>query len=591
MNDHFPLTWISSGTIVRSYFVDFTISHFYCGKLKRLVALKRYFMQSKNCGYNPGPLNNPFSKRRLMALLFVAWLSLFAGINIIPLEDHEALVLQTAREMGINQDWVVPYFNGEPRMNKPPLNYWLTSALSSLDPFSDDIEPWHGRAWPMLGGLLLLLFTAYIGNTMYGANIGIIAAALLLGTNGFTKFSHSARPDFLYSVLCVLQFYAWIIAWRAKDDFPAQRIYAGLGWMFAALATLSKGPQGPAVFLLGFLLFLLCSEERNRTVKILRPCSGLIIWIALCLPWWWLLQERVKTLGVNLGETQLSGALLKTLSGWQEILSLFYVSRLLLLMLPASLLLPVLLYLNRNSLRRPDKSHRWLIFPIATILLVFTIAGHYRPHYMLPLLPLSALFLAAGVERIPAGRLPDNLWSWLFRSGAATLAVFPALFIAKQFYATGLLLGLAGLLLTWLLTAELRAPFWRDHKPGARVLSCSLIAALLFAGFNAYSYRPRYAGNRDFSVSVGKMVNSGDVLLALGAYPPVLPYYARHKVVSAAGVAELKSRIADKTDRQNFYLVVRQMDLANLKDISTNTLLLNKDDKHSGKQIVLVQIL
>lgn len=176
-------------------------------------------------------------------------------------------------------------------------------------------------------------------------------------------------------------------------------------------------------------------------------------------------------------------------------------------------------------------------------------------------------------------------------SGAASLAVFPVLLIGKQLYATGLLLALAGLFVTWLLKAELRTPFWRDHQSGARVLTCSLIAALLFAGFNAYSYRRSYAGNRDFSVSVGKMIKSSDVLVALGSFPPVLPYYARHKVVSASGVAELKSRLADKSDGQNFYLVVRQMDLANLKDIPTNTLLHNKDDKRSDKQMVLVQVL
>ena len=70
-------------------------------------------------------------------------------------------MLQTAREMGVNNDWVLPYFNGEPRLNKPPLNYWLTLGISSMDPFSDDIEPWHGRVSSMIGGLLLLLMTAY----------------------------------------------------------------------------------------------------------------------------------------------------------------------------------------------------------------------------------------------------------------------------------------------------------------------------------------------------------------------------------------------------------------------------------------------
>ena len=160
-----------------------------------------------------------------------------------------------------------------------------------------------------------------------------------------------------------------------------------------------KGPQVPAVFLLGFLLFLLCGVDRNRTLKVLRPFSGLLILLALCLPWWLLLQERIRMLGVNIGETQLSGSLLKTMSDWKEILSFYYVSRLLLLLLPASLLVPLLLFLNRKRFGSPDDSDRLLLYAGSTILAVFTVAGHYRPHYMLPLMPLAALLLAASADR------------------------------------------------------------------------------------------------------------------------------------------------------------------------------------------------
>ena len=45
--------------------------------------------------------------------------------------SQEARVLETAREMldAPRHGWVVPQLNGRPRMQKPPLAYWLT-ALS-----------------------------------------------------------------------------------------------------------------------------------------------------------------------------------------------------------------------------------------------------------------------------------------------------------------------------------------------------------------------------------------------------------------------------------------------------------------------------
>ena len=541
---------------------------------------------------NSGQPENPFIRRRVLAILLLAWLSLFAGINSIPLGDHEAFVLQTAREMGMNNDWVLPYFSGEPRLTKPPLSYWLTLGISLTDPFATDIEPWHARAWPMVGGLLLVFFTAYIGNRLYGGRAGLLAAALLLGTKGFTEFSLNARPDFLYSALCVLQLFAWIAAWRAEDDSRAQRLNAGLGWMLAALATLSKGPQAPAVFLLGFLLFLLCGADRGRALKVLRPFSGVVVWVALCVPWWLLLQERIKMLGVDLGETQLSGSLLKSLSDWKELLSFYYVSRLLLLMLPTSLLLPLILYLNRKRLGRPDDSDRLLLFAGATMLAVFSVAGHYRTHYMLPLMPLAALLLAASADRVTVDRMPERAWRFIWGLGASTLVIYPVLLIGKQLHATGLLLAGTSAILIVLLRAELREPVWRNHPFTATLLACSLLVTPLFAGFNAYSERGNLSRVRDFSLSVGKMLHDGDVLLASGSYPYVIPYYARHRVESAGGLDELKKRVAKKGAGQDFYLLARQDEIAALNEIfETSTPLTVVMQKSPRKMLNLTKIL
>jgi len=535
--------------------------------------------------------NIDLPKARLPAIFFLAWLALFAGINTIPLESHDSFVLQTAREMGVNKDWVLPYFNQMPRLNKPPLNYWLTLGISSLDPFSTDVEPWHGRAPSMLGGLLLLLMTAYAGTKLYGGQAGFLAAALLLGTKGFTEFSHCARPDFLYAALCVLQLFAWIFAWRAADDSSAQRLNAATGWAFAALATLSKGPQGPAIFLLGFLLFLLCSVDRHRTLKVLRPFSGLMILLALCLPWWLLLQERIRMLGVNIAETQLSGSLLKTMSDWKEILSFFYVSRLMLLLLPATLLLPLLFFLKRKWFGSSNDCGRLLLYVATTTLVVFTLAGHYRPHYMLPLMPLVVLLLAANADQVAVDRLPEKVWQLFFWSGTLALAVFPVLLIGQQHYAAALLLAGTGVMLACLLKAELREPVWREHPLSAKLVTCSLFAALIFAGFNAYSYRGNRYGDRDFSLSVGRTLHGNDVLLALCSYPDVFPYYANHPVVAINGIAELKERVAKKSTAQEFYVLAEDDELAVLNCIAETSSLLVLGGKKSGKKIVFAKIL
>jgi 4-amino-4-deoxy-L-arabinose transferase-like glycosyltransferase len=538
------------------------------------------------------PASRDLGWRRL-AILFLAWLALTAGLNTIPVEDHEAFVLQTAREMVKSGDWVVPYFSHVPRLSKPPLNYWLTIAASRLDPFSTDIRPWHGRIWSMLAGLLLLFLTARVGNRLQGGQAGFLAAVFMLATRGFSGFAPSAQPDFLYAVLSALQIFAWTAAWRAADDAPAQRWNAALGWVLAALATLTKGPQVPLSFLAGFLLFLLCSRERRRTLKVLRPISGVAIVLLLCLPWWLLLQHRLRTLGVDIGQTQLSGSLLQTLSNWKDMLRLFYVSSFLLMALPISLLLPLLIVKNRRVFRRPAPFERLLLFTAGTMLVIFTVAGHYRQHYMLPLLPFFALLLATPVDRMQDFALNRMLCRVFFGAGVAALAAGAVLLVRNRHYTAVLLLAGSSLLLVLLASKELRNAVWRRRPLGAQLLVGCLLAAQLLAAYNFSPLNgPERLRERDFAVSVGEHVKSGDLLAGWGLFVDVLPYYARHRVFPARKLDQLKDLFDRKSADQDCFIVTQQKYRAGLEKIFDTALVVTgviQGDPEN--QLVLLKVL
>jgi len=525
-------------------------------------------------------------------ILLIAWMSLFAGINSIPVEDHEAFVLQTTREMDANGDWVVPFFNQEPRLKKPPLNYWLTLGISHLDPFSADIEPWHGRFCSVFAGLLILLLTAYTGKKLYGGQTGFLAAVLLLGTKGFADLSHNARPDFLYAVLCVLQLFAWIGAWKAKNRSAEQQWMSAVGWILAGLATLTKGPQVPAIFLLGFLLFLLCSTERRRTLDVLRPVSGIVIWLILCLPWWWFLEHRLQTMGVNIAETQLSGSLLKTLAGWKELFSFFYIAMMLSFLLPVVLIIPLLIFWSRRKFERPGAASRLLLCVSIVMLVIFTAGGHYRSHYMIPLLPLFILLLAAAIDQAAAEHsLYKKLWRGLFAAGTSALAVCAALLIWQQQYAAVLLLTGAGIALILLVRKELREPVWRAHPLSAQLLAAALLSAWLFAGFNALPLRNTERNReRTFALSVGQAVEADGMLVAWGEFPEILPYYARHRIVSVGESAELGSRFEQRASGQNFYVLVAQKNIPELKAFFNFSILLTDGNKKEPEKLILVKI-
>lgn len=492
---------------------------------------------------------------RRLTIIILAWLAVFAGINSIPIEEHEAFVLQTAREMHQTGDWVLPYFNHEPRLNKPPLNYWLTLGIAKIS--GSDFEPWTGRASSMLAGLAVVLLTAFAGAKLYGPRAGLLAALLLLSTRGFCAFSHHARPDFLYAALCVLQLYAWIEAWRAADGTSRQRVMAALGWALAGLATLAKGPQAPALFLLGFLLFLLCGQERRRTLKILRPLSGIVIFSAITLPWWLLLQQRIQAAGIDLQQTQLSGSLMKKLSGLKEILSFYYVIELLRLLLPASLLIPLLAIRKPRKWTMPTDAGRSIVYVIITVLAVFTVAGHYRLHYMLPLLPLSVLLLAGWANQTSAR--PMNRWIWilLLAVGVLGLAGCAGLLLWQHQYASFIWLTVTGSALFYLVRIELRSPAWNDHPFLKQWITTSLFFVLLFAGSNALPLRNKEQElDRDFGLLIGRTVNTGDQLAAWKRFPDTLPYYAHNGVTLFEDLQGLKTCFEQKGEGHDLYLVM-----------------------------------
>ncbi|MBC8128191.1 MAG: hypothetical protein H8M99_13705 [Gloeobacteraceae cyanobacterium ES-bin-144] len=533
-----------------------------------------------------------FSRRQL-AILLLAWISLFAGINTKPIEDHESLVLQTTREMSARGDWVLPYFNQKPRLNKPPLNYWFTKAISVADPFSDDIEPWHGRACSLLGGLMLLLTTAYACGKLYGAPTGFLATILLLGIKGFVEFSHQARPDFLYSALCVVQLFAWIGAWRASDGSSSQRLYSSLGWGLAGLATLSKGPQVSALFLLGFLLLLLCGSERRRTLKVLRPVSGAMIFLAISLPWWLLLQNRLQSTGINIANTQLSGALLATHSVWEEILSFYYIFTLLEDLLPLSVLLPFLIFWNRRKLGKPDDVSRLLLYVSSTTLLVFTVAGHYRPHYMLPLLPLFTTLLAIWIRKMNHPAIPKFFWRVFFSLGVVALLVCAGLLFRQHQYQILILLSVTSVALVLLLKKEACEKVWGEKPLLLPLIATSLLATLLFTGFNALpSRKASREQNRDLGFSIQQVVKPGDQVATWKQTLDVMPYYTRHQVLRVDESEELKIRIERLEMGNAFYLLIPQNDIPDLESEFEISMLETTDKpSKSNKELVCVKIL
>ncbi|MEE2982302.1 MAG: glycosyltransferase family 39 protein [Pseudomonadota bacterium] len=320
-----------------------------------------------------------------------------AAMTSLPADDHEVLVLRTSQEMYERGDWIVPYFNGEPRLNKPPINYWLTGLTAAVARSPDRVEAWHGRLPSLLAGIGLLTIMTTVGSRFFGGRAALYGAGLFATSSGFFSYAHDARPELVYAFFCMAGLGSFMLATLTRARASAGWIY--LMWAAYAFAILTKGPQVPAMLLVASGLFLAFVQGRGLAgLRVLKPIAGLALLAALTIPWWWLLKQGLA--GEQVVNSQLAGILL--VPDFQHLLNGYYFYRPLQLVLPWLPLIPVAWIV---AMRVRDEGREACIFLATTVLvavLAFSFGGQQRYFYLLPLLPVMCLLAGRGVERMLA---------------------------------------------------------------------------------------------------------------------------------------------------------------------------------------------
>jgi 4-amino-4-deoxy-L-arabinose transferase-like glycosyltransferase len=527
-------------------------------------------------------------------ILLNLWMISLIGIHSIPLESHEVLVIETSREMQSQGEWVLPSFDYEPRLNKPPFSYWAVSALSCLDPSSAEVQIWHGRLISLLAGLVMVFATYHAGKTLFNPFIGKLASLLLLSMQGYIFFSHNARPDFLYSTLCVLQLFAWIHAWKTADGTARQRLYGWLGWGMAGLATLTKGPQVPAVFLAGMLVFLLRSPEWKRTLKVIRPFAGIAIWCLLVLPWWVLLQQHLQEIRIALSETQLSGSLLHRIASWQDILSCYYPLNLFSMMIPASLVIPFMIPWIWKALKEASAPMSMLLYASTTFLVLFTLGGHYRKHYLLPLLPMFSIVLASAIQ---AAAFPE-LQGIRKRAVMVLLALCAILCLGLMAWGKGYLsllwIFLNSIPLWLLLRQELQDSSWDRTLFSSQMMKTSVILVILVTGCIAYfpsSQNQWRRSEQSFAESIGSILQAGDLVVHCKCNSFLIPFYAKRPITHFKEEGRLADYFQENQGTHRVYAILPKLELASFSSRFENVVLSAAESRrHPDKELVFVKL-
>jgi len=322
----------------------------------------------------------------------VALLALSAGVFLTDLgsplglhQNDEDFYLGVARAMHDSGDWVVPTWGGQPTFVKPPLLYWLMAA--SMRIFGSSLTA------ARLPVAVLAVLTVYLTYAFARRIVGSEAAGLWAGfltatTVGFLQYGRVAMMDVPLALGLLAA--TWAV-WRIGQG-SGVACYA----FFATVAgsVLLKGPATALVPLGGAVLWLALGRRAQANAPALpwlHVAGGAALGAALVGAWPLALYTRGAAgpfyhefiLGENLGK--FAGArnpLLGMLSGFAALL------------LPWTLVVLTSLWLYAMSSRRRDAAAILPLSFIAMNILVYALPAIKWPQYLLPSIPLVAVFVS-----------------------------------------------------------------------------------------------------------------------------------------------------------------------------------------------------
>jgi 4-amino-4-deoxy-L-arabinose transferase-like glycosyltransferase len=454
------------------------------------------------------------------------------------LNAHEILVAQTATEMQERGEYAVPYYNGLIRLEKPPLPYWLAVLVHwGMDTTgSPRVSELEVRMPSLLAAPLLLIVTFFLGAVAFDdCRIGFAAAAILATSSDFFIYSRSARPEMLYALFCVLQMLGLMIAVRRAEHGLSTLGSAALAWAATIFAMYAKGPQSPALFIVGTCLALVMRRPRLSPLPVVRLPMGLAVVAVTVVPYFVYLAMQSQ------GAVEFwAGQMVQNTSApwWLRPLRLFYPAAIIVGMAPWIVGVGLAL---RDAWKRRHPSIVVLASCVVVTVVSLSFVGKLRHHYVLPVTPLCAVLAAAAAvdlyQRIRAGEIPLRTLRNLGIAQAALTGI-------------ALLVGAALSLRSHAVTGQaMWAAAWPWLAVGAAfaVLGARITVerpAMAFASFVAAFFsawmsvsvagidsEPRWALATQFAADVAEVTPARKPIYLESGIEESLVYYGRRRVI------------------------------------------------------------
>lgn len=306
----------------------------------------------------------------ILCLAYILFIHNLGNISLWDLDEPRQAVM--AREMMERSDYVHPYLNGSPYLEKPPVYPWLIILVAKI---TGKLNEFASRLPSALAATFLLLLTYFLGRKIDDEASGFLSAIILATNYQFLGNARESVMDMTFAFFIGLTIFLGYFSIEKEKKW-----LLSLAFLPAAAAILTKGPAG-LVIPFG-VLFLYCLAKKRLRAYFLPLVAGSLVSMAAASIWFLLAGKEYA------GEFLLRQNINRYTTGFDHVEPFYYYfHKLFINFLPWSIVLPfAVFYGYRKRLWLPLI---WLLFTF----LFFDISKSKRAIYLLSCYPACALLV------------------------------------------------------------------------------------------------------------------------------------------------------------------------------------------------------
>ena len=218
--------------------------------------------------------------KHIIILIVLSYFCLMFGNGLLSLTvPDEVFYAQAAKEMLQQHNWMTPYLFGQPNFEKPIFLYWLLNLSFIIF----GINSFSARFFPALFGIIGIIAVYLLARLGFKDSKKAFICAIVLMTSGlYIGLARTVFTDLIFSIFILLSLLSFYWGYSFKDrKGPGILLF----FVFAGLATLTKGPLGLIIPLLTVAAFLFIKKD----IKFLLNRYlfwGLLVFGLISLPWY-----------------------------------------------------------------------------------------------------------------------------------------------------------------------------------------------------------------------------------------------------------------------------------------------------------------